>query len=70
MKLHLCILCTLLYLLYREDVIVPLMGFLGLSNLTSPGPSYQGELNIDVLEQDAAQNSASGLKTVGKTVFP
>ncbi|MEZ4631566.1 MAG: phospholipase D-like domain-containing protein [Deinococcales bacterium] len=44
-----------LYLLYREDVIAPLIGFLGSSNLTLPGLSYQGELNIDVLEQDAAQ---------------
>jgi PLD-like domain len=28
-------------------------GFLGSSNLTFPGLSKQGELNVDVLDQDA-----------------
>jgi superfamily II DNA or RNA helicase len=43
-----------LYLLYRSDVNNPKIGFLGSSNLTLPGLSAQGELNIDVLEHDAA----------------
>jgi hypothetical protein len=37
-----------LYLLYRADPNNPTIGFLGSSNLTLPGLSAQGELNIDV----------------------
>ena len=44
-----------LYLLYREDLVAPLIGYVGSSNLTMAGLSKQGELNVDVLEQDAAQ---------------
>ncbi len=47
-----------LYLTYSEDVRVPLVGFLGSSNLTLAGLSKQGELNVDVMEQDAAQKLA------------
>jgi len=43
-----------LYLAYSDDKRVPVVGFLGSSNLTLSGLSKQGELNIDVLEQDAA----------------
>ncbi len=43
-----------LYLAYSNDKRVPVVGFLGSSNLTLAGLSKQGELNIDVLEQDAA----------------
>ncbi|KAA6328875.1 RNA polymerase-associated protein RapA [termite gut metagenome] len=43
-----------LYLAYSNDVRVPIVGFLGSSNLTLAGLAKQGELNIDVLEQDAA----------------
>ncbi len=43
-----------LYLCYRHDKIYPVMGYVGSSNLTLPGLSKQGELNVDVLEQDAA----------------
>ncbi|MGD8781532.1 MAG: helicase-related protein [Ignavibacteria bacterium] len=43
-----------LYLLYRNDQISPLIGYLGSSNLTLSGLLKQGELNVDVLEQDAA----------------
>ncbi len=42
-----------LYLVRRQDV-VSLIGFVGSSNLTLAGLSRQGELNVDVLEQDAA----------------
>jgi DNA replication protein DnaC len=42
-----------LYLLYRQDPNNPTIGFLGSSNLTLPGLSSQGELNIDVLDHDA-----------------
>jgi phosphatidylserine/phosphatidylglycerophosphate/cardiolipin synthase-like enzyme len=31
------------------------VGFVGSSNLTVAGLSHQGELNVDVVEQDAAQ---------------
>ena len=44
-----------LYLLYRQDNFTPLIGYLGSSNLTLAGLQHQGELNIDVLEQDAAR---------------
>ncbi len=43
-----------LYLIHREDPAAPLVGFLGSSNLTLSGLSSQGELNINVLDQDAA----------------
>jgi len=47
-----------LYLLFREDVNNPIIGFLGSSNLTLSGLSKQGELNIDVLDHDATQKLA------------
>lgn len=42
-----------LYLLHRNDYNTPIVGYLGSSNLTFSGLSGQGELNIDVVEQDA-----------------
>ena len=48
-----------LYLAYSNDKRVPIVGFLGSSNLTLAGLSKQGELNIDVLEQDAANKLAN-----------
>lgn len=47
-----------LYLLHRQDVAVPLVGFVGSSNLTLAGLAKQGELNVDVVEQDAARKLA------------
>jgi len=44
-----------LYLIHRPDAVVPLIGYLGSSNLTFAGLSGQGELNIDVLDQDSAE---------------
>ena len=43
-----------LYLLFRDDPNNPITGYLGSSNLTMAGLSQQGELNIDVLDHDAA----------------
>jgi hypothetical protein len=43
-----------LYLLFRGDPINPIIGYLGSSNLTLSGLSHQGELNVDVLDHDAA----------------
>jgi superfamily II DNA or RNA helicase len=43
-----------LYLAISNDVRVPVVGFLGSSNLTLAGLSKQGELNIDVMDQDAS----------------
>ena len=43
-----------LYLCHRNDHKTPLIGYLGSSNLTVSGLLKQGELNIDVTEQDAA----------------
>ena len=42
-----------LYLLYRDDPINPIVGYLGSSNLTFSGLAGQGELNVDVLDHDA-----------------
>jgi len=44
-----------LYLAYRADQMNPRMGFVGSSNLTFPGLSGQGELNLDVLDDDACE---------------
>ena len=42
-----------LYLMFRNDPVNPITGFLGSSNLTFAGLSGQGELNMDVLDHDA-----------------
>ena len=42
-----------LYLLYRDDPINPIVGYLGSSNLTFSGLAGQGELNVDVLDYDS-----------------
>ncbi|MBI5207718.1 MAG: NgoFVII family restriction endonuclease, partial [Candidatus Firestonebacteria bacterium] len=47
-----------LYLAYSDDKRVPIVGFLGSSNLTLAGLANQGELNIDVMEQDASNKLA------------
>ena len=47
-----------LYLAYSTDQRIPVLGFLGSSNLTFAGLVKQGELNVDVLEQDAANKLA------------
>lgn len=44
-----------LYLIHRADRVTPLIGYVGSSNLSYSGLSGQGELNIDVVEQDAAR---------------
>ncbi|MBB5235958.1 helicase-related protein [Deinococcus budaensis] len=43
-----------LYLVRRADHKAPLVGYVGSSNLTFSGLSGQGELNLDVVDQDAA----------------
>jgi hypothetical protein len=43
-----------LYLIRRPDAAAPLIGFVGSSNLTLAVLAHQGELNVDVVEQDAA----------------
>jgi superfamily II DNA or RNA helicase len=47
-----------LYLLFREDKINPIIGYLGSSNLTLRGLSKQGELNVELLDTDACQKLA------------
>jgi phosphatidylserine/phosphatidylglycerophosphate/cardiolipin synthase-like enzyme len=44
-----------LYLCFRADPNNPITGFVGSSNLTLSGLSYQGELNVDVLDHDATK---------------
>lgn len=47
-----------LYLLFRQDPINPVIGYLGSSNLTLAGLSKQGELNVDVVDSDATAKLA------------
>ena len=51
-----------LYLCFRPDPNNPITGFLGSSNLTLSGLSHQGELNVDVLDQDATDKLAKWFK--------
>lgn len=44
-----------LYLAHRDDYNSPTIGFVGSSNLTFAGITKQGELNVDVVEGDAAK---------------
>ncbi len=48
-----------LYLLFRSDYNNPITGYLGSSNLTFSGLSHQGELNVDVVDHDAARKLAA-----------
>lgn len=57
-KLYLKNLHAKLYLAFRDDYNSPVIGFVGSSNLTFAGISKQGELNVDVVEQDAAKKLA------------
>jgi superfamily II DNA or RNA helicase len=51
-----------LYLAYRTDKMNPRIGFVGSSNLTFPGLSGQGELNLDVLDDDACEKLETWFK--------
>ena len=42
-----------LYLTYNDHPAAPIKAFVGSSNLTGPGLSEQGELNVDVTDSDA-----------------
>jgi superfamily II DNA or RNA helicase len=42
-----------LYLIHRQDPQNPKVGYVGSSNLTLSGLRQQGELNVDVLDEDA-----------------
>jgi len=42
------------YLCHREDINSPIVGFLGSSNLTMAGLKHNYELNVDVMDFDAA----------------
>ena len=44
-----------LYLMFRDDPVTPKVAYLGSSNLTLAGMKHQGELNIDVSEQDGCE---------------
>lgn len=48
-----------LYLLFRQDPVNPITGYLGSSNLTFAGLSEQGELNVDVVDSDASEKLAA-----------
>ncbi|MCO6483892.1 MAG: NgoFVII family restriction endonuclease [Flavobacteriales bacterium] len=48
-----------LYLAFRDDKINPIMGYVGSSNLTFAGLQRNGELNVDVLDKDAANKLAT-----------
>jgi DNA replication protein DnaC len=44
-----------MYLCYPSDPVNPIVGYIGSSNLTFSGLSKQGELNVDVMDQDATE---------------
>ena len=48
-----------LYLLHLKDTISPQIGFLGSSNLTYSGLGGNGELNVDVKDDDACKKLAT-----------
>ena len=48
-----------LYLMFRDDPDNPRTGYVGSSNLTFSGLAGQGELNVDVVDHDAACKLAS-----------
>lgn len=48
-----------LYLAFRDDSDNPAIGYVGSSNLTFSGLGKQGELNVDVLDHDAAAKLAN-----------
>ena len=52
-----------LYLLFRDDPVTPIVGYVGSSNLTLPGLSRQGELNVDVVDQDACGKLSAWFET-------
>ncbi|MBI9051353.1 MAG: NgoFVII family restriction endonuclease [Anaerolineaceae bacterium] len=51
-----------LYLLHRNDEDQPRIAYLGSSNLTFSGLQGQGELNVDVVDQDASEKLAKWFK--------
>ena len=51
-----------LYLVHRADRIASLTGVVGSSNLTLSGLAQNGELNVDVVEQDATRKLAAWFK--------
>ena len=42
------------YICHRDDVLTPIVGYVGSSNLTLAGLRHQYELNVDVVDSDAA----------------
>jgi superfamily II DNA or RNA helicase len=48
-----------LYLVSRQDAQNPMVGYVGSSNLTFSGLLRQGELNVDVLDEDACHKLAA-----------
>lgn len=51
-----------LYLVHRQDIAAPIVGYVGSSNLTFAGLMKQYELNVDVVEGDAAAKLAQWFK--------
>ena len=47
------------YICHREDVNHPRIGFVGSSNLTMAGLNHNYELNVDVVDHDAAEKLAT-----------
>jgi DNA replication protein DnaC len=43
------------YICHRKDIATPIIGYVGSSNLTMAGLKHQYELNVDVLDGDAAK---------------
>lgn len=46
------------YVFHRDDLVNPIVGFVGSSNLTAPGLSHNLELNVDVVDFNASRDLA------------
>lgn len=47
------------YICHRDDIATPIIGYVGSSNLTMAGLKHQYELNVDVIDGDAAKKLSS-----------
>lgn len=47
------------YICHRQDGVTPIVGYVGSSNLTMSGLKHQYELNVDVVDSDAAKKLSS-----------
>ena len=57
------------YICHRDDIAAPIVGYVGSSNLTMAGLKHQYELNVDVLDGDAASKLSNWFEDRWKDQF-